>query len=201
MESLTYVYINTFSLSYFDIFEKPIFVLLRCIHAVSDRQYIYDELIINISTQTSFVTFYIQHFQTVEACSSSFFPLLNLLTPAPSCFPSQLTLQPANQATRPLTLGNASPCRAFPTGGLSQQVTATRPARSSSSSTALLSKTIVVIVCCHCHLHHNDNHHHLHHHHPEQQHRLPRICPVSLQSLSCCCCCCPPSFFCRSHVI
>lgn len=57
MESLTFVYINTFSLTYFDIFEKPIFVLLRCIRAVSDRQYIYDELIINISTQTSCITF------------------------------------------------------------------------------------------------------------------------------------------------
>lgn len=76
------------------------------------------------------IVLYWHQYRTLKAySSSSSFPAV--LTPAPSCLPTQLTLQPANQGTRLLTLGNASPCRAFPIGGLFQQVTA--PCRASST--------------------------------------------------------------------
>lgn len=75
------------------------------------------------------IILYWHQYRTLKAYSSSSFPAV--LTPAPSCLPTQLTLQPANQGTRLLTLGNASPCRAFPIGGLFQQVTA--PCRASST--------------------------------------------------------------------
>lgn len=106
--------------------------------------------------------------------------------------------QLVNQATRLLTLGNASPCRDFPTGGLFQQVTAW-----SDTSSARLCHLhhhhhhhwhlcrhrrphcpfFVLFICCCCHhLHHNDNGNH--HHHPEQQQHLPCLCPVLLSAHS-----------------
>lgn len=72
--------------------------------------------------------------------------VLAVLTLAPSCFPTQLMLQPANQATRLLTLGNASPCRAFPTGGHFPQVTAWRR-RVVCLLMPPLSTSIVLIIC------------------------------------------------------
>lgn len=61
-------------------------------------------------------------------------------------------LQPANQATRLLTLGNASPCRGFQTGGLFQQVKATHAALAYATFIKIviitgISVDTVLIVC------------------------------------------------------
>lgn len=124
-----------------------------------------------------------QDFQApFKAFSSLSFPAV--LTPAPSYFSSQLMLQPAKQATRLLTLGNASPCRVFQTGGLFQQVTANSlSARlchlhqvSPPSSVACCSTpsfSSFPLCCLHDNLHLNSSHHH----DPEQHWCLPCVCP------------------------